>query len=122
MRVIILLSVVRVSLELSGYPERNVSIAKAFMKLPAKLFALREEHTGFCHSTIAVSLLQSCELKIQTKNHLLLLNSFYQNSQFVKQMELLSRLRGEGTSRETVVIGNYFMQIQNTGRAMGCLF
>lgn len=54
---------------LSEYPERNVSIAKAFMKLHAKLSALRKKHTVFCHSTIAsvASLLHSCELKLKNK-------------------------------------------------------
>lgn len=59
---VIPLSLVRVSLH-SGYSEHVVSIAKAFMKLLAKLFALRGKHPVFCHLTMAVPLLHSCELK-----------------------------------------------------------
>lgn len=99
---VIPLSLVRVSLH-SGYPE-PVSIAKAFMKLHAKLSALRGKHTLFCHLTMAVPLLRLCELKETKQKPLLLLNSLCSNSWFAQQMGLLSRLCGEGTSRETGIV------------------
>lgn len=111
---------VRVSLH-SGYSEHVVSIAKAFMKLHAKLFALKRKAYSVLSLDHGSALVTFMYLK-QNKSTYCFSTASVQIAGLHSKWGCFLGYVERAPLGRLESFGNYFVQVQNTGRALGYVF